>query len=135
MSNAERNRSGVEESYKAFFQGDLEGFLKNFDAESEFREAESLPYGGSYFGKDEAKVMIQKMLDTWDNMAYDIDEITASEHYVITYGIFSAVGKKTGTSVKFPIAECWKFRDDGKVALLYPMYADTHTARIAAGAV
>ena len=122
-------REVVDDAYSALFErGDLEGFLEDFDADSEMIEADSLPYGGTYRGKDAIRSAIQAVIsDFWQDFAYDIESIAYGDEYVMAYGRFSAVGKKSGKKVSFPLTEVWKIRE-GRVALVHPVYGDTKQA-------
>lgn len=122
-------RQVVDDAYAALFgRGDLEGFLADFDENSEMIEADSLPYGGTYRGKDAIRAAIGKVIsEYWDNFAYDIESIVYGDEYVMAYGRFSATGKQSGKKVSFPLTEVWRVRD-GRVALVHPVYGDTKQA-------
>jgi ketosteroid isomerase-like protein len=128
MSNAEAARLIVDSAYAALFErGDLDGFLSDFDENSELIEQESLPYGGIYRGKDAIRSAIQGVFGYWKDFAYGIESIVYGEEYVMAYGRFSATSVKTGRSVSFPLSEVWKIHD-GRVALVHPIYGDTKQA-------
>jgi ketosteroid isomerase-like protein len=122
-------RQIVDDAYAALFErGDLEGFLADFDDRSEMIEAGSLPYGGTYRGKDEIRAAIQQVIGKyWNDFAYDIESIVYGDEYVMAYGRFSATGKKSGIKVSFPLTEVWRIRD-GRVVLVHPVYGDTKQA-------
>lgn len=122
-------RQVVDDAYAALFErGDLEGFLADFDENSEMPEAEALPYGGTYRGKDAIRAAIQKVIgEYWDDFAYDIESIVYGEEYVMAYGRFSATARTSGKAVSFPLAEVWRIRN-GRVALVHPVYGDTKQA-------
>ena len=129
---ADENRATLEAVYAAFFRGDLEGWLSFFDESSVFWEADSLPYGGVARGREGARATVMKMVDSWDDVAFDVEEMVASEQRVIAYGTFTGTGKATGKRVSFPLAEMWMFRN-GKVAELKAIYGDTALAAAALG--
>ena len=122
-------RQVVDEAYTALFgRGDLEGFLADFDENSEMIEAASLPYGGAYRGKNAIGAAIQRVIsEYWNDFAYDIESIVYGDEYVMAYGRFSATGKKSGKKVSFPLTEVWRIRD-GRVTLVHPVYGDTKQA-------
>lgn len=122
-------RQVVDDAYAALFErGDLEGFLADFDENSQMIEADSLPYHGVYRGKDAIRRGIQAVIgEYWDDFAYDIDAITYGEEYVMAYGRFSATAKKSRKKVSFPLTEVWRIRE-GRVALVHPVYGDTKQA-------
>lgn len=122
-------RQVVDDAYAALFQrGDLEGFLADFDENSQMIEGDALPYGGVYRGKDSIRRGIQAVVgEYWDDFAYEIEAITYGEEYVMAYGRFSATAKKSRKKVSFHLAEVWKIRD-GRVLLVHPVYGDTKAA-------
>ena len=122
-------RQVVDDAYAALFErGDLEGFLADFDDNSKMIEADSLPYGGTYRGKDAIRAAIQKVVgEYWSDFAYDIESIVYGDEYVMAYGCFSAIGKKNEKKVSFPLTEVWRIRD-GRVTLVHPVYGDTKQA-------
>ena len=129
MSTIKTARQVVDDAYAALFgRGDLEGFLGDFDDGSEMIEAESLPYGGVYRGKDAIRGAIQSVLsEYWEGFSYEIESIAYGDEYVMAYGCFGATGKRSGKKVSFPLTEVWKIKD-GKVALVHPVYGDTKQA-------
>ena len=121
-------RQVVDNAYAALFEkGDLDGFLADFDENSVMIEAESLPYGGTFRGRDTIKAAIQQVFGYWHDFSYDIEAITDSAEFVIAYGRFRATSTKTGKQIDIPLAEVWHIRD-GKVVLVNPVYSDTKLA-------
>jgi ketosteroid isomerase-like protein len=122
-------RQVVDDAYAALFgRGDLEGFLADFDDSSEMIEADSLPYRGTYRGKDAIRSAIQSVIsEYWEGFSYEIESICYGDEYVMAYGRFAATGKKSEKKVSFPLTEVWKIRD-GRVALVHPVYGDTKQA-------
>jgi len=56
-------RQVVDDAYAALFgRCDLDGFLADFDENSVFIEAESLPYGGTFRGRDAIKAASKRVL-------------------------------------------------------------------------
>src|SRR3546814_1896825 len=115
-------RQVVDDAYAALFQkGDIEGFLADFDENPEMIEADSLPYRGTYRGKNAIRSAIQSVIsDYWEGFSYEIESIVYGDEYVMAYGRFAATGNKTGKTVSFPPTEVWKLRA-GLVALGHPV--------------
>jgi ketosteroid isomerase-like protein len=121
-------RQVVDEAYAALFkQNDLDGFLRDFDDESELVEAKSLPYGGVFRGRATIKAAIQNVFGYWSAFSYDIESIVYGDEYVMAYGYFRATSARTGKTIDMPLTEVWRIRN-GKVLLCSPIYSDTHTA-------
>jgi hypothetical protein len=126
-------RQVVDDAYTALFkQNDLDGFLRDFDAESELVEAKSLPYGGAFRGRETIKSAIQNVFGYWSVFSFDIESIVYGDEYVIAYGYFRATSSRTGKKIDMPLTEVWRIHD-GKVRLCSPIYSDTHAAIAALG--
>lgn len=104
-------------------QGNLDAFCEVFDDESIMREATTLPYGGTYVGRDAIKKGIQGVFGYFSAFGYEVEQITTGGDFVIAYGKFSCTSAKNGKSVSFPLAEVWKF-DGDRVAYIEPIYFD-----------
>lgn len=118
-------RQVVDDAYAALFKrNDLDGFLADFDAQSELTEATSLPYGGTFRGPSAIKAGIQNVFGYWSVFSYDIEAIVYGDEYVIAYGQFRATSSATGKTIDMPLTEVWRIRN-GKVLLCSPIYSDT----------
>ncbi len=104
-------------------QGNLDAFCELFDDDSIMRESETLPYGGTYKGRDAIKKGIQGVFGYFSAFGYEVEQITSGGDFVIAYGQFSATSAKNGKSVSFPLAEVWKFNGE-RVAFIEPIYFD-----------
>jgi ketosteroid isomerase-like protein len=128
MMASKSARQLVDDAYDALFgRGDLSGFLADFDENSVMIEAESLPYGGTFRGRDTIKAAIEQVFAYWRDFAYEVEAIADSELWVMAYGRFRATSVKTGKQLDIPLAEVWHIRD-GKVMMISPIYSDTKLA-------
>lgn len=132
MSMPQDNLLLAKQLYKHFFAGEFDQFFGMFDEDVELVEAESLPYGGVYKGRESVRNLVMTVATVWKDISLDIKTLTSGDDYVIAYGQFSATSKKTGVSVSFPLAEVWRFRE-GRVIYLHPVYGDVHLASVALG--
>lgn len=115
----------VEDAYDVLLKnGNLDAFCEYFDDDTVLKEAESLPYGGTFKGRDAIKAAIQNVFGFYSSFGFEVVQITSGGDYVIAYGTFTATSAKNGKTVSFPLAEVWKIKD-GKVLLLEPVYFDT----------
>lgn len=114
----------VKDAYEVLLgQGNLDAFCEVFDDESVMRESDTLPYGGTYVGKDAIKKGIQGVFGYFTAFGYEVEQITTGGDFVIAYGKFSCTSAKNGKSVSFPLAEVWKFNGT-RVAFIEPIYFD-----------
>lgn len=115
----------VKASYAAILdRGDLEGFLDFFADDGVLIEAESLPYGGRFVGRDAIRAALLKVFETYSEFSFKPDVMTTSGEWVIAYGDFSVTVRSTGKQVAFPLAEASRVVDD-KIKLIHPVYGDT----------
>lgn len=122
----------VRAAYDKLFAGDLEAFVDCLDANCVLLEAKSLPYGGRYVGRESIKAAVLRIIDTWSDFHFDIEEMLTGESSVIAYGQMMVRGSMTGIEATFPIAERWLF-EDGQVKEILAIYGDTALAIYVAG--
>jgi ketosteroid isomerase-like protein len=67
----------VEKAYAGFRAGSLADFVAPFDDDSVMIEASSLPYGGTYRGREDIAAALMQVGEVWTNLSYDIEEIIA----------------------------------------------------------
>jgi uncharacterized protein len=125
MSNQEeRNLAIVKAAYAAMAKGDFEGFLANIGDDTEFHEAASLPYAGTYRGRTEIARGAKLMFGSWEDFTFNIMQYLSGGDLVVVHLMISGIGRKTGKSFSMPIMEMWRIRD-GRVIELRPFYWDT----------
>lgn len=116
----------VQDAYDVLLgQGNLDAFCEYFDDGTVMSEADSLPYGGTFKGRDAIKAGIQAVFGYYSAFGYDVHQLTEGGNFVIAYGTFSATSAKNGRSVSFPLAEVWEFGEGGRVKMIQPVYSDT----------
>jgi ketosteroid isomerase-like protein len=123
----------VTEAYASFGRGDVPGFFKNFDEDSLFSEAPSLPYGGDFRGPKASADALMAIGKYWKDIQYDMVEVVSGERVVIVYGMFAATSRETGKTISMPLTEVWEF-DGNRVKSLTPMYFDSAAAAAALAA-
>jgi ketosteroid isomerase-like protein len=124
-SDEDRNLAIAKAAYAAAARGDWETFMKEVTDETEFHEAPSLPYGGTYRGLADILRGAKWMAGAWEDFKFQILQYTAGGDLVVVHVLISGMGRKTGKSFSMPIMEMWRFKD-GKVTELRPFYFDTH---------
>ncbi|MCA1748575.1 MAG: nuclear transport factor 2 family protein [Parasphingopyxis sp.] len=125
------DRAGTVRSvYDAFAKGDMEA-LATLLADTEWYEAEGMPYGGHYRG-------FQKIAaNVFGPIAGDVENFTARPDEILPLGEDRAIafgtyrGQGSAGEVAAPFAHVWTVRD-GKIAR-FVQYADSHLYRQATG--
>jgi uncharacterized protein len=130
MSAAEINRQIVADAYTSLRGGSIDGFLQQFDQDSELIEAQGLPYGGVYRGVASIKTALLSIYGFWTDTSFEIVAMLADEQYVLVYGRFAATARKTIRKIDFPLVEVWRI-DAGRVISLTAVYFDTALAAAA----
>ena len=117
--------------YEAFGGGDMDR-VAALIAETDWEEAEGMPYGGHYKGAEEV------FRNVFARIAADVENFSARPDEILPAGDdrVLALGRYTGTGrageVDAGYAHVWTVRD-GKI-VKFVQYADTHRYRTAVGA-
>ncbi|MFA7440644.1 MAG: nuclear transport factor 2 family protein [Sphingomonadaceae bacterium] len=97
-------------------------------------EAESLPYGGIYEGKDALERLYTKVFAYWEDASLDVTDITISEDNVVVILSILAKSRHTGERMKMPLCEVLHLRGD-LFSGITPYYFDTLAIARATGAL
>lgn len=87
-------------------------------------EAESLPFGGVYEGKDALQRLYAKVFAFWEDPALEQKDITVSGDNVIVIISFHATSRHSGERLEMPLCEVFHLRGD-KFSGITPYYFDT----------
>ena len=117
--------------YDAFGGGDMDR-VATLIAETDWQEAEGMPYGGRYRGAEDVfQNVFARIAADVENFSARPDEILAAgDDRVLALGRYAGTGRAGGVDVAF--AHLWTVRD-GKI-VKFVQYADTHKYRAAVGA-
>ncbi len=99
--------------------------------EIEVVEVSSLPYRGTFKGVEGFKDLVGEILEFWEELSFDVSQLTANEEVAMAYGEVSGTVKSTGKKISVPTTEVWFF-DQGKVSRIVPIYGDTAAVQEAA---
>ena len=124
ISEEQRNIDIIRTAYGEMMKGNTEAFYSIMTDETEFHEAPSLPYAGTYRGRAQVERGINKMFRSWDDFSFQLLQYGAGGDLVFVHVMISGVGRKTGKSFSMPIVEMWRLKD-GKVTEVRPFYFDT----------
>ena len=127
----EANVAVVRKFYEYLANGDRDGAYANCMAEDcVLHEAESLPYGGVYAGRDHMKQVLAGVTGRFDEFQYEIRNYLAGGDEVVVHLHMAGVGRESRKPFALPVMELWRFRD-GKAIEMRPFLYDG-TALIAA---
>jgi ketosteroid isomerase-like protein len=115
----------VRRSYDAFERGDLEAVLGDLDPEIEWHQAQGLPHGGLYRGRDEVRRNVFEPLDAewWETFSAPPQEFIDGGDRVVVLGRYRGVAKGTGRILDVPFVHVWTVAD-GR-AVTFRQFLDT----------
>jgi uncharacterized protein len=104
----------VKRSYVAFARDDLDGVLADMSPDVVWHQAQGLPHGGIYHGRDEVRRNIFDPLDEewWAEFTADPDEFLDAGGEVVVIGRYRGVAKGTGKKLDVPFVHVWTVEDD-----------------------
>ena len=113
---SEQNVEFVKSIYGAFAQGDVPAVLGAFADDIEWFEAEGLPYGGLYHGREAvAQNVFGPITEDVEGFAITPEELIGSGSTVAAVVRYTGTGKATGKDLDVPVVHVWDIRD-GKLA-------------------
>lgn len=101
-------------------RGDIDGLIDHSADDTVMIEAESLPYGGTYTGKDKIRAGLNKVFPFYSSFPYKPEVLTANGEWVIAYGEFAVTSASIGHSIAFSRAEVSRVVD-GKIVTIHPV--------------
>jgi ketosteroid isomerase-like protein len=103
----------VRRSYAAFDRGDLDAVLADFDPEIEWHQAQGLPHGGLYRGRDAVRRNVFEPLDAewWETFAATPEEFIDGGGQVVVLGRYRGTAKRTGKALDVPFVHVWTVVD------------------------
>jgi ketosteroid isomerase-like protein len=122
---AVQNLQIARRSYDAFARHDLDAVLADLHDDVEWQQAQGLPHGGTYHGRDEVRRNIFEPLDAewWAEFHADPTEFLEAGDQVVVLGRYTGRAKETGRALDVPYVHVWTFAD-GK-AVRFRQFLDT----------
>jgi ketosteroid isomerase-like protein len=120
-SHTRPNADVVRSIYAAFGRGDLPGVLSHLDEKVEWTLPDSLPFGGTYRGRDGVLKFFEKLPLHFPDLRLEPTEYTSSGDLVVVRGNHRGRGNVGPFTV--PFAMFWTVRN-GK-AVKFDEYQDT----------
>ena len=118
---SQENVDVVRSVYEAFGSGDM-GTVTRLLADTEWHEAEGMPYGGTYTGADAIlSNVFGPVLEDVENFSVAPDELLDAGDKVVSLGRYAGQGANGPVDMKF--AHVWTVRDGAIVRMDH--HADT----------
>ena len=87
-------------------------------------EAESLPYGGVFRGIDGHRRLMEKLFETWEITAFDIEGVAVAETHATALMTMAATLRRDGRPMTVRICEVLRF-EGARIRSVTPYYSDT----------
>ena len=113
----------IDQLFTAGEQGDMDRMIELTHPECVIREPETLPYGGTYTGKEAFPKLFGDVLDTWDVFEFDRKRVITEDNTAMVL-IDLHAGVDSGDSVRSQIIELYHL-EDGLVKEVEIFYQDT----------
>lgn len=97
--------------YRLAGERDWEAVAERLHPEIVIYEADSLPFGGEWQGKDALQRLSAAMYGTWAGTRVEIHEIIGGETYAAVILSLTMTSKKTGRTFTQTLSEVGKFED------------------------
>jgi|SRR5579884_820885 len=115
----------VRRSYDAFARGDLDAVLADLADDVEWQQAQGLPHGGTYRGRDAVRRNIFDPLDAewWEEFSAEPSEFLDAGDEIVVLGRYRGRAKGTGKQLDVPFVHVWTVR--GGEAVRFRQFLDT----------
>lgn len=121
----------VRRAYERFNAHDVDGFLALCGADIEFRDLPDLPGSGLFEGREGFRAWWSQLVDAFDDLRFDPDDLIASGDYVFAVNHATGLGKGSGAKVEMEMYNVWTITG-GRITSL-DTYADRAEALAVAG--
>jgi hypothetical protein len=125
VKTANSNVELVQSFEDAFVTGDMDYILSILDDDVTVHECDSVPYPGTFRGKDGFLEVGTQMASVWDITSdLDCDIVPAGHDRVLNLVAFDAIARATGKPIRIKIAEIFTVKDN-KISDIQVYYWDT----------
>jgi ketosteroid isomerase-like protein len=123
--DAQQNKQLVQEAYRLFLKGDIQGVIERCHDDAEWASPESdyIPFAGMFRGKQGVAEFFSKLGANAHPVRFEPQEFIAEGDKVVVLGQATWQAKTTGRSFDTPFTHVFTMRD-GKMAR-FEAYADT----------
>jgi ketosteroid isomerase-like protein len=104
---------------------DLDAVVADMADDIEWHQAQGLPHGGLYRGRDEVERAIFAPLDDewWDEFEATPNEVLDAGTEIVVLGRYTGRAKRTGNRLDVPFVHVWSLRDGQ--AIRFRQFLDT----------
>ena len=108
------NVETINGAYAAFAAGDVEGVLSRLSDDVEWHAPSVLPHGGDFHGRDDTGRFFAGLVEKWDGMVVDVDDVVAERDRVVVVG--RAHGRlRSAGEAGYGFVHAWTLRDGAAV--------------------
>ena len=132
MSSHDKPAALLSEVYRLAGERDWDAVEALVHPEFVLYEAESLPFGGEWKGKDALQRCAAAMYATWEEASVNIHEITGGEEWAVVVLSLTMKSKKTGRTFTQTVNEAAQF-ENGLLKALRIHYFDAAEVTAEAG--
>ena len=118
------NKEKVQAMFDAMAAGDFELMKSYLHPDVFVTEADCLPYPGVHKGPDGYIRLVDKVVNTWDDLELSVNAMAEDGDMVMVVSEFAGKNK-AGVAFNMPMTEVFYFKD-GKISEVRPYYFDTH---------
>jgi ketosteroid isomerase-like protein len=108
---SQENVATLEHGFDAFNSGDLKTFFECFHPNVVYRDRADEPDAREYHGLEEFKGCVQRWLDAFDDLRFQVHEWIDLGDRVIEVTELHGRGNATGATVRGTYVFLWTFRD------------------------
>ncbi len=127
-------RAMVENLYALTGAGKWDEVADQLTDDFKIVEADSLPFGGVYAGKDALQQLFTKVFAFWEDPSLERKDMTISQDHAIVMLSFHATSRYNGERLEMPLCEVFHLRGD-KFSGITPYYYDTAAICRASGTI
>lgn len=109
----------LREAYAAFNADGVEALLERLAPEIHVQDRESQPDRATYHGLKELEGMFRSMMEVFEHLVYELEELTTYGDEVVAVVRQSARGRGSGAPVESQVAHVWRMRDGAVVGLSF----------------
>lgn len=113
----------VAEYYRTALSGEVDPMMALLDNNIRVTEANSLPYGGVWEGKDAFMQLMTKVFEIWKDCNVSVKQLIEDGEWVVALTDMSGVGVSSEIAFNMPLAEVYRVVD-GRIMEITPYYFD-----------
>lgn len=109
----------LRQAYAAFNADGVPALLERLAPNIHVQDRESQPDRETYHGLEELEGMFQSIMEVFEHLVYEPEELTAYGDQVVVIVHQSARGRGSGAQVECHLAHVWRMRDGAVVGLRF----------------